>query len=102
MKGDTYIYDGHLYLTGDIRKGTFNATSGTWTEQKNLNNYFVMKGVKNLHCLDINNTTELLELHYDDLDFELGPAPYYYLKLNIQFIVSILLNVYLLIHQQNN
>ena len=40
-----------------------------------------MKGVQNLHCLDINNTTELLELHYDDLDFELGPAPYYYLKL---------------------
>ena len=65
MKGDTYIYDGHLYLTGDIRKGTFNATSGAWTEQKNLNNYFVMKGVKSLHCLDINNTTELLELHYD-------------------------------------
>ena len=81
MKGDTYIYAGHLYLTGDIRKGTFNATSGAWTEQKNLNNYFVMKGVKTLHCLDINNTTELLELHYDDLDFELGPAPYYYLKL---------------------
>ncbi len=25
--------------------------------------------------------TELLELHYDDLDFELGPAPYHYLKL---------------------
>jgi hypothetical protein len=21
MKGDTYIYDGNLYLTGDIRKG---------------------------------------------------------------------------------
>ena len=81
MKGDTYIYDGHLYLTGDIHKGTFNSTSGAWTEQKNLNNYFVMKGVKTLHCLDINNTTELLELHYDDLDFELGPAPYYYLKL---------------------
>ncbi len=53
MKRDTYIYDGHLYLTGDIRKGTFNETSGAWTEQKNLNNYFVMKGVKNLHCLDI-------------------------------------------------
>ena len=34
-----------------------------------------------LHCLDINNSTELLELHYDDLDFELGPAPYHYLKL---------------------
>ena len=40
-----------------------------------------MKGVKALHCLDINNTTELLELHYDDLDFEQGPAPYYNLKL---------------------
>jgi hypothetical protein len=40
-----------------------------------------MKGVKSLHCLDINNATELLELHYDDLDFELGPAPYYCLKL---------------------
>ena len=40
----------------------------------------IMKGVKTLHCLDINNTTELLELHYDDLDFELGPAPYYYLN----------------------
>ena len=53
-----------------------------------------MKGVKPLHCLDINNTTELLEFHYDDLDFDLGPAPYYYLKLNILFTVFILLNVY--------
>ncbi len=42
---------------------------------------FCIKGVKTTHSLDINNTTELLELHYDDLDFELGPAPYYYLKL---------------------
>ncbi len=40
-----------------------------------------MKGVKSLHCLDINNASELLELHFDDLDFELGPAPYYNLKL---------------------
>ena len=37
--------------------------------------------LKPVHYLDIDNTTELLELHYDDLDFELGPAPYYYLKL---------------------
>ncbi len=37
---------------------------------------FCIKGVKTTHCLYINNTTELLELHYDDLDFELGPAPY--------------------------
>ena len=56
--------------------------------------FFVMKGVKTLHCLDINNTTELLELHYDDLDFELGPAPYYYLKLNIQFTVFTQHNAY--------
>jgi hypothetical protein len=80
MNGGTYIYNGNLYLTGDIRKGTFNATSGAWTEQNNLNNNFVMKGVKTLHCLD-NNTIEVLKLHYDDLDFELGQAPYYYLKL---------------------
>ena len=35
MNGDTYIYNGNLYLTGDIHKGTFNAVSGAWTEQKN-------------------------------------------------------------------
>ncbi len=40
-----------------------------------------MKGIKNLHRLDINNTTEILELHCDDLGFELGSAPYYNLKL---------------------
>jgi hypothetical protein len=40
-----------------------------------------MKGVKPVHCLDIDNTTELLELHFDDFDFEQGPAPYFYLKL---------------------
>jgi hypothetical protein len=61
-----------------------------------------MNGVEALHCLDIDNTTELLELHYDDLDFEKGPAPHNYLKLNIQFIVSILLSVYQLIQQQDN
>jgi hypothetical protein len=100
MNGNTYIYSSNLYLTGEIHKGTFSGDS--WSEQKNLNYYFVMKGVKTLHCLDINNTTDLLELHYDDLDFELGPSPYYYLKLNIQFIAFILLNVCLLIQQQNN
>ena len=81
MNGDTYIYNGNLYLTGDIHKGLFSAATGAWTEQKKLNDYFVMKGVKTLHCLDLNNTTELLELHYDDLDFELGPTPTYNLKL---------------------
>ena len=52
---------------------------------KKLNDYFVLKGVKANHCLDINATTELMELHYDDLDFELGPAPHYYLKLKYPF-----------------
>ncbi len=58
MNGDTYTYSGYLYLTGDINKGTFTST-GVWTQQKKLNDYSVMKGVKALHCLDINNTTEL-------------------------------------------
>jgi hypothetical protein len=80
MNGNTYIFSGYLFLTGDIKKGTFSI-GGTWTQQKKLNDYVVMKGVKALHCLDINNSTELLELHYDDLDFEQGPAPYNYLKL---------------------
>jgi hypothetical protein len=30
MKGDTYIFYGNLYLTGDINKGSFNAASGAW------------------------------------------------------------------------
>ena len=58
MKGDTYIFDGNLYLTGNIYKGTLNSASATWTAQKTLNDYFVMKSVKTLHCLDINNTSE--------------------------------------------
>ena len=43
---------------------------------------------KTTHCLDINNTTELLELHYHDfkLDFELGPAPYYFCSSHSMFI----------------
>jgi hypothetical protein len=81
MKGDTYIYDGNLHLTGDIYKGTFNSASGSWTQNKKLNDYLVLKGVKTNHCLEINTTTELLELLYDNLDFELGPAPTYKLKL---------------------
>ena len=35
MKGDTYIYGGNLYLTGDIYKGTFS-TTGTWNLAKLL------------------------------------------------------------------
>ncbi len=64
----------HIFLVviyiwqGDNHKGTFSSSSGAWTEQKKLNYYFVMKGqgVKSLHCLDISNSTELLELHSDD------------------------------------
>ena len=35
MKGDTYIYNGILYFTGDMNKGTFNITTGTWSQQNN-------------------------------------------------------------------
>ncbi len=29
MNGDTHIYDGNLYLTGNVHKGTFSSSSGT-------------------------------------------------------------------------
>jgi hypothetical protein len=45
MNGNTYHFSGNLYLTGDIHKGTFRR-AGTWTQQKKLNDCFVMKGVK--------------------------------------------------------
>ena len=61
MNGDTYIYGGNLYLTGNINKGLFNATSGTWTQQEILNDYFVMKGVKTSNGLSIDATTKLLQ-----------------------------------------
>jgi hypothetical protein len=64
--GNTHIWRDNLYSTGDIHKGTFSS-AGVWTQQKKLNDYFEMKGVKALHCLDINNTTELSELHCDHL-----------------------------------
>ena len=41
MKGDTYIYSGYLFLTGDIHKETFNIATGAWTEENNLKNNFV-------------------------------------------------------------
>ncbi len=40
-----------------------------------------MKEVKSLHCLILNCTTEFLELKFDYLDFELGTATTYNLKL---------------------
>jgi len=51
MNGDTCIYNGNFYLTGDINKGTFNSSSGTWTQQKISNDYFVMKGVKTIQLI---------------------------------------------------
>jgi hypothetical protein len=50
-------------------------------QTKESKQYFCDVKSSSLHQLDIDNTSELLELHYDDLDFELGPAPYYYLNL---------------------
>jgi hypothetical protein len=52
MNGDTCIYHGNFYLTGDINKGTFDSSSGTWTQQKISNDYFVKKGVKTTYFLD--------------------------------------------------
>ncbi len=43
MNRNTYIYSGNLHLMGDINKGTFNSSSGVWTQQKKLSDYFVMK-----------------------------------------------------------
>ena len=65
MKSDTYIYSGNLYFTGIINKGRFNATSGTWTHQETLNDYFVMKGVKTSHGLSIDATTHLLQYNIE-------------------------------------
>ena len=95
MKGTTYIYNGDLHLTGKINYGLYGV-DGHWTQQKVLNDYFVMKGVKTLHCLDINSTTDLLELKFDDLDFEIGPSPTFNLKLKksgfVRFELMLLLD----------
>ena len=61
INGGTYIYNGNLFLTGNINKGTFSPSSGAWTQQELLNDYFVMKGVKPNNGLSIDTTTKLLE-----------------------------------------
>ncbi len=48
MNGDTFIYSGNLYLTGDINKGIFHSSSGAWTQQKILNDYFALKVLRQL------------------------------------------------------
>jgi hypothetical protein len=53
INGDTYIYNGNLFLTGNINKETFSSSSGAWTQQELLNYYFVMKGFKINNCLSI-------------------------------------------------
>ena len=59
INGGTYIYNGNLFLTGNINKGTFSPSSGAWTQQELLNDYFVMKGVKT------NNVYQLIpQLNY--------------------------------------
>ncbi len=47
MNGDAYIYNCTLYLTGDIYKGTFNASSSARTHKK-INDYFVLKVLRQL------------------------------------------------------
>jgi hypothetical protein len=56
-------------MTGDIYKGTFNITTGTWSQQKKLNDYFVIKGVKNNNGLSIDSTTELLDFGHNTNNF---------------------------------
>ncbi len=46
----THICSGNLNLTGDINKCTFSSGE-TWTQQKRLSDYFVMKGVKALFVM---------------------------------------------------
>jgi hypothetical protein len=74
MKGDTFIYSGNLYLTGNINKGLLNATSGTWTQQEILNDYFVMKGVKTSNGLSIDATTKLLQYNIDPDYFNINAS----------------------------
>ncbi len=45
MKGTTYIYNGDLHLTGKINSCVFGV-DGHWTQQKVLNDYFVIKESK--------------------------------------------------------
>jgi hypothetical protein len=81
MKGDTYIFNGNLFLIGDINKGSFHATSEVWTQDKKLNDVFVIKGTKTNHCLHIDSTTENVQLNYDSNDFEIGTTPNFNLQL---------------------
>jgi len=72
MKGDTYIFSGNLYLTGDIYKGTFNQTTGLWASIDKLNDFLVIKGFhdKTLEFIHINPTDQKLEIKYDNNSFE--------------------------------
>ncbi len=56
---DTYIYNGNLFLTGNINKETLSSSSGARTQQELLNNYFVMKGVKMIMVYQL-----ILQLNY--------------------------------------
>ena len=88
MNRDTYIGSGNLHLTGLIKKGTLNFTTGVWTETEILNDYFVIKGVKDNSCLDINTTTKKIQLNYDTTDFTLGTSPTYNLTLANQYKIT--------------
>jgi hypothetical protein len=43
---------------------------------KEIKRLFVIKGIKALQFSDLNNKTELLELHYDDLDLNRAQHPW--------------------------
>jgi len=85
LNGSTMIYNGDLYLTGNINKGTYTGT--TFTQQDTLNDYMVMKGTKLNSCLEI-ETDKKLRLNFDTNDFELGISPTYNLKLKNDYKIS--------------
>ena len=61
-------------MTGDINKGTFNITTGAWSQQKKSNDFFLIKGVKNNNGLSIDSTTELLQYNIDPDYFNINAS----------------------------
>ena len=80
------LSDANIYLTGDIKFGSFNTTTDLFTTTKSLSDYLVIKGVKANHCLKINSTDDLLYLDFTD-DFE-EEATTHKLKLALSSIIK--------------
>ena len=55
---------------------------------RNIKWLFVIKGVKDNSCLDINSSTKKTQLNYDTTDFTLGASPTYNLQLANQYKIT--------------